>query len=170
MSDQIVSNRAVKTRTFRLAAVVAVGVALAGCGGGGSTTSAASSEIGAPAEPTAQVSRTVEIHAGDDLRFSPDQVAVKVGETITFKVVNTATVEHDFTLGDDADQSAHEKEMRDMSSGDMTGMGDSPNAIHIPPGQSKTITWTFTKAGMTLYGCHEPGHFASGMRGTITVT
>lgn len=163
---------AVKTRTFRLAAVVAVGVALAGCGGGGSktVTSATSSEIGGPADASTPVTRTVEIDANQDLRFTPDTVAVKVGETITFKVVNTATIEHDFTLGDDADQSAHEQEMRDMGTGDMTGMGDSPNAIHIPPGQTKTITWTFTKAGTTLYGCHEPGHYASGMKGTITVT
>ena len=151
------------------AAMVAVGLLVGACGGGGSTSVATDSAVGGPADAGATVSRTVEIHAGDDLRFQPDQVAVKVGETITFKLVNTAQVEHDFTLGDDAAQTEHEKEMRAMSSGDMAGMGDSGNAIHIPPGQTKTITWTFTKAGTTLYGCHEPGHYASGMKGTITV-
>ncbi len=37
-------------------------------------------------------------------------------------------------------------------------------------GDDKDITWTFTKAGTTLYGCHEPGHYVAGMKGTITVT
>ena len=156
-------------RKSLLAAVtLAVGLVLAGCGGGGGSTSTdATSGVGGPGDP-AQAGRTVEIHAGDDLRFQPDQVQVKVGEVVTFKVVNTAQVEHDFTLGDDAAQSAHEKEMRDMATGNMAGMSDDANAIHIPPGQTKSITWTFTKAGTTIYGCHEPGHYASGMKGTIT--
>lgn len=151
-----------------LAGLVAVGLFVAGCGGGGSSSSSgAASAVGGPGDP-AQATRTVEIHAGDDLRFQPDTVAVKVGETITFKVVNTAQVMHDFTLGDDDAQAAHEKEMRAMASGDMSGMSDDANAIHIPPGATKSITWTFTKPGTTIYGCHEPGHYASGMKGTIT--
>jgi uncharacterized cupredoxin-like copper-binding protein len=157
-------------RSLLVAAVAVIaGLVVAGCGGGGGSTSAsgASSNVGQPGDP-AQATRTVEVRAGDDLRFQPDQVQVKVGETVTFKVINTASVEHDFTLGDDAAQGAHEKEMRAMASGDMTGMQDDANAIHIPPGATKTITWTFTKAGTTIYGCHEPGHYASGMKGTIT--
>lgn len=160
-----------KTRRPILGAlVVAAGLLVAGCGGGGgggSTAPKASSNIGGPGDP-AQAARTVEVHAGDDLRFQPDTVSVKVGETVTFKVVNDAQVEHDFTLGDDNAQNAHEQEMRAMASGNMAGMNDDANAIHIPPGQTKTITWTFTKAGTTIYGCHEPGHYQSGMRGTIT--
>ena len=154
----------------RLAAVVmAGGLLLAGCGGGGSSTPATSGGVGPPGDP-AKATRTVEIHAGDDLRFQPDTVDAKIGETVTFKVVNVASVEHDFTLGDDAAQSEHEKEMRSMSSGGPMDMSDSPNAIHIAPGTTKDITWTFTKAGTTLYGCHEPGHYVAGMKGTITVT
>jgi uncharacterized cupredoxin-like copper-binding protein len=158
-------------KPFTAVLAMAVGLLVAGCGGGGSgsTTTNAGAGVGGPGDP-AQASRTVEIHAGDDLRFQPDQVQVKVGETVTFKVVNTAQVMHDFTLGDDDAQAAHEKEMRAMASGDMSGMNDDANAIHIPAGQTKTITWTFTKAGATIYGCHEPGHYASGMKGTITAS
>jgi uncharacterized cupredoxin-like copper-binding protein len=166
-----VTMMATRTRTTLGAALVAaVSILAAGCGGGGgSKAPAATGPIGGPGDP-AQASRTVEIHAGDNLRFQPDTVQVKVGETVTFKVVNDAQILHDFTLGDEAAQSAHEKEMQAMGSGDMSGMADDANAIHIPPGQTKTITWTFTKPGTTIYGCHEPGHYASGMRGTITAS
>lgn len=43
-------------------------------------------------------------------------------------------------------------------------------AVTVPAGTTKQLTWTFTTAGTTLYGCHEPGHYASGMKGTVTVT
>ena len=162
-----------KTRTSIAAAlVVAAGILLAACGSSGTDDTATSpSAVGGPGDP-GKATRTVEIRAGDDLRFQPDSVAVKVGETITFRLVNVATVEHDFTLGDEAAQVAHEKEMQQMS-GDaahMHDMGDSANAIHVAPGSTKEITWSFTKAGSLLYGCHEPGHYASGMKGTITIT
>jgi uncharacterized cupredoxin-like copper-binding protein len=32
------------------------------------------------------------------------------------------------------------------------------------------MTWRFTEAGTTEFGCHEPGHFAAGMVGDISVT
>ena len=150
---------------------LAAGVLMSACGGGGGAdTSSGQDGLGAPAD-AASATRTVEIRAGNDLRFQPDNVQVKVGDTVTFHVVNVATVEHDFTLGDESEQAQHEKEMKSMSSGgDMHVMGDSANAIHIPAGQSKDLTWKFTKAGTTLFGCHEPGHYDSGMKGTITVT
>ena len=155
------------TRTSVIVALTAaVGLLVAGCGGGSTKVASAA---GAPGDP-ARAARTVDVKAGDDLRFQPDQVQVKVGETITFKINNTATIEHDFTLGDAAAQSAHDKEMVSSSSGGQMNMADEPNAIRIAPGTTKDITWTFTSAGTTLFGCHEPGHYASGMKGTITVS
>lgn len=148
------------------ALLLAGGLLVAGCGGGGGSTSTGSAALGSPGDP-AKATRTVELHAGDDLRFQPDSVQAKVGETITFKIVNVATVAHDFTLGDDKAQSAHEKEMR-SSGGSMT-MTD-PNSIAIGPGETKSLTWTFAKAGTTLYGCHEPGHYVAGMKGTVSVS
>jgi len=150
------------------AAAVAAGLLVAGCGGGGGKATVATSALGSPADP-AKATRTVEVRAGDDLHFQPDQVQVKAGETITFKVVNATKLAHDFTLGDEAAQSAHEKEMRSASSGSMK-MASEANAINIAPGETKELTWTFAKAGTTLYGCHEPGHYAAGMKGTIAVS
>ncbi|MEX1125622.1 MAG: hypothetical protein WD895_07820 [Acidimicrobiia bacterium] len=41
-------------------------------------------------------------------------MAVRAGETITFRIVNDGTVVHDFTLGDSAIQDEHEEEMAEM--------------------------------------------------------
>jgi uncharacterized cupredoxin-like copper-binding protein len=159
-------------RSLSATLILATGLLVAGCGGGGGSSDATLPAAGGPGDP-AKATRTVEIKAGDDLRFQPSQVQAKVGETVTFRVVNVASMEHDFVLGDEKAQSDHEKEMQQMSSDpnhNMAAMGDEPNAIHIAPGATKEITWTFAKAGTVIYGCHEPGHYASGMKGTVTVT
>src|SRR5439155_25696731 len=94
-----------KARLPRVAAaVLAAGLLVAGCGSGsGTDDSLAPSSVGGPGDPS-KATRTVEVRAGDDLRFQPNQISAKVGETITFKVINVASIEHDFTLGDEKAQ------------------------------------------------------------------
>ena len=55
--------------------------------------------------------RTIEVSANDDLTFSPAEIVVSTGETITFVISNTGQVVHDFTLGDQTAQDDHEEEM-----------------------------------------------------------
>ncbi len=113
--------------------------------------------------------RTVEITALDSLRFDPSQVTVKAGEPIRFAVTNSGSDPHEFILGDEATQMAHEEE---MDSDDSMGHGmdmDMP-ALTLAPGETKEATVTFDKPGTILYGCHESGHYDGGMVGTITVT
>lgn len=113
--------------------------------------------------------RTIDITANDDLTFSPTEFTVSAGETVTFRISNPGNLVHDFTLGDDETQDAHEAEMMEMmESGEMM-MHDEANAISLPAGETKEITWQFTEAGSVLIGCHQTGHYAAGMRGTITV-
>lgn len=77
---------------------------------------------------------------------------------------------NEFVFGDEAQQQAHEAEMRAMASeGDMM-MHDEPNAVSVQPGGTKELTWRFTTPGQLEYGCHEPGHYTAGMRGDLTVT
>lgn len=45
------------------------------------------------------------------------------------------------------------------------GLGE----ISIAPGETVITTVTFPPQGSLLFGCHLPGHFAYGMRGTITI-
>jgi Cu+-exporting ATPase len=131
----------------------------------GAAALAFSLRAGAP--DARQPDRSIAIGANDQLRFSPDAVTVHVGETVAFTVTNTGFVPHEFVVGDAAVQQEHEQE---MASGGGMAMGTSfPFAVDIPAGQAATLVYTFDKPGILYYGCHVPGHYAAGMRGTITV-
>jgi uncharacterized cupredoxin-like copper-binding protein len=41
--------------------------------------------------------------------------------------------------------------------------------VTIPASGTKELTWVFAEAGTVLIGCHQPGHYAAGMKGQITV-
>lgn len=164
----------------RLSLIVAFVALLAACSSGASPSpSAMSSEmpagsgememdiaaLGEPADAS-QADRKVHIVANDQLQFDPDMVDVKVGETITFEIENTGSVDHEFVLGSAGYQAQHEEEMQAAE----MEMGHEPNELEAPAGETATLTWHFTEAGTTEFGCHEPGHFPAGMLGTITVS
>ncbi|MBO0884894.1 MAG: multicopper oxidase domain-containing protein, partial [Mycobacterium sp.] len=62
-------------------------------------------------------------------------------------------------------QQAHESEMTSGS-----GMMDEPNAVDVPAGGTVQLVYTFDQPGTLEYGCHVPGHYGAGMRGTITIS
>lgn len=178
--------RRYRSATVVVALVVALGAA--GCGGDDASSSdddASSSDdvatddtmdmdehdegafaFGEPAE-AGDADRTIEIEARDDLTFAPSSVEVAAGETVTFVVTNVGAAVHEFTLGDEHTQDEHEAEMQEMGGG---MMHDEPNAVSLAAGETKELTWHFTDGGDVLFGCHQPGHYAGGMVGTVTVT
>lgn len=127
---------------------------------------AASGNYGSPGR-AADVTRTVKIKALDNMRFSPSSLSVRAGQTIRFVVQNDGQVTHEFVIGDRAEQREHEAEMR---SDPTMRMDHDANGVVIPPHQVRTIIWQFpAHSGAMEYACHEPGHFAAGMVGTIRV-
>lgn len=120
---------------------------------------AASNDALAPAAAT-----RVEVALTDALKIELASSSVPLGVPVTFVIKNTGTGEHEFYLGDEAAQSAHEQEMVDsgMAHGETDG-------VSVPPGETKELTYTFTKGGETLAGCHVAGHYAAGMKAAITV-
>jgi uncharacterized cupredoxin-like copper-binding protein len=125
-------------------------------------------DFGEPAD-AADADRTIDIDANNDLTFDPASVTVSEGETITFRITNTGSLEHDFFLGDEDAQEAHEAEMMEMmESGEEMEHSD-PNAVDVPAGETVELTWHFTEPSTVLFGCHEPGHYAAGMTGTLSV-
>ncbi|MDA8094140.1 MAG: plastocyanin/azurin family copper-binding protein [Betaproteobacteria bacterium] len=117
----------------------------------------------------AKADRTIRIAALDTLRFVPSVVKVREGETVRFVVTNKGKLMHEFVLGDKREQMAHEAEMKRMAAMGMT-MGRDPNGVPLAPGKTQTLIWTFAdKPGTLYYACHEPGHYAGGMVGTILV-
>lgn len=122
--------------------------------------------FGSPAEP-AQATRTVAVTMRDSFSYDPASIDVKVGETVLFEVTNAGKVVHEFVLGDHALQLDHDKEMQQMKPGMV--MGGAPNAIAVKPGATKELAFTFGHAGDLEYACHQPGHYAAGMVGHLTV-
>ena len=126
------------------------------------TTSASMSTAAVDTRP---VSRTIAVTTTDTLRFSPEQISVKAGETVAFDVINSGALPHEFFIGTPAEQQAHEA---DMASG--SSMMDEPGAVNVLAGGTARLVYTFDQPGTLGYGCHVPGHYAAGMRGTITVS
>jgi uncharacterized cupredoxin-like copper-binding protein len=115
----------------------------------------------------AEADQTVRVSASDDLRYSPSTIQVEVGEVVAFEVTNVGATTHEFFLADTVLQQAHETE---MAHGGEHVMPDSPHAVSLEPGETKTITWRFTEAGTTEFACHVPGHYAGGMLGSIVIS
>jgi uncharacterized cupredoxin-like copper-binding protein len=134
------------TRRF-IAVLAIVVIAVAACGSDG------------PSGDTEQeVSVTIR-----DSRFIPDHFEFAAGTTVTFVVENTDPIDHEFLIGDEEVQQAHEE-------GTEPHHGAKPGEISIPIGETRTTTYTFDESGTLLIGCHLPTHYDYGMKGDITIT
>ncbi len=93
---------------LRAASVVAAaGLAVLGCG------SSDSGSIGQAAEG-ASASRVIEVRQLQELKFEPATVAVKAGETVTFRITNAGTQVHEFFIGDQKAHDEHDDSMAAM--------------------------------------------------------
>lgn len=130
-----------------------------------------------------------------DIAFDAPTIVVAAGTPVTFHFENTGAARHDAFIGDAAAQADHEQEMAAMAStgGTMAGhdMGDhgtasddsaghdmggmegmthgDGNALSLAGGEHGMLTHTFDEPGTYEIGCHQPGHYAAGMRIEITV-
>ena len=120
---------------------------------------------------TAGEPRVVDVTM-DDIRFEPTTLHVERGETIKFRFTNNGAIPHDAFLGDAAAQAEHEEEMAAMTDSTMEGMdhgGHSDLAVTVSPGDVQTLTYTFADDAAIEIGCHQPGHYAAGMRLAIEI-
>jgi len=125
----------------------------------------ASDAMGQPGK-SSEVQRTVAVDMGDAMRFTPDRVQAKQGETIRFVVRNTGKLKHEFVLGTEATLKEHAALMQkfpDMEHAD-------ENMVTVAPGQTGEVTWKFTRAGTTVFACLQPGHYEAGMRGQVHIS
>ena len=111
-----------------------------------------------PRDANREVSVTIR-----DSRFVPDHFKFAVGTTVTFVVENTDPIDHEFLIGDEEVQRAHEE-------GTEPHHGAKPGEISIPIGETRSTTYTFDEPGTLLIGCHLPTHYDYGMKGDITIT
>ncbi len=117
-----------------------------------------------------KVNRVVTVTMGD-MSFDPTSLRVSVGDTVRFVVTNKSEIDHDFTIGDTKTQLAHRAEMAEAMghSGEMDH-SDDPNAVLVKAGETKELVWKFSRIGRLEFDCNLPGHYESGMKGTIAVT
>ena len=105
--------------------------------------------------------RTVEITI-EHSHFSTGSVDVRPGERVTFVIVNNDPIDHEFIVGDRHVQDVHEK-------GTEAHHGARDGEISVPALSTRSTSYTFGDEPL-LFGCHLPGHFAYGMKGTIEIT
>ena len=103
---------------------------------------------------------------GDDMRFTPDRIDVRRGETLRLRVRNTGKVMHEFVIGTQAENAKHAELMIKFPNMEH----DEPYMAHVAPGQTGEIVWTFNRAGTFEFACLIAGHYQAGMVGTINVT
>ena len=126
--------------------VLSAGVALSGCAGAGAEGA----------------ERTVELTVHHS-KFSLEDLQVRPGETIRFVIRNTDPIPHELIVGDQSVQDLHE-------AGTEAHHADRPGEVSVAPGATAVTTYRFGDAGSrVLFGCHLPGHWAYGMKGSITV-
>jgi len=112
-----------------------------------------------------KVDRTATIEMNDQMRFVPDHLTVKQGETIQFFLKNDGRMTHEFVLGSKAELMEHAEMMErnpDMEHED-------PGAVSVAPGKTGEVIWHFTQPGEVDFACLIPGHFEAGMKGAISV-
>jgi azurin len=134
----------------------------------------------AAAKPPAGKARTIEMQGTDSLKFVPATIQAKPGETIrlVLKTISTMpkmAMAHNFVLLTlEADVNAFVNESMRSRATDYIApkrKGEVLAATGLAGG-GETVEVTFTapaKPGTYTFVCTFPGHFAGGMKGTLTV-
>lgn len=109
--------------------------------------------------------RTIEIGMADNMRFKPDKIEVRQGDTVKFVVKNSGKAMHEFVIGTKAENDRHAEMMIKFP----TMEHDEPYMAHVGPGKSGEIVWNFNRAGDFDFACLIAGHYQAGMIGKIKV-
>lgn len=109
--------------------------------------------------------RTVELVMTDNMRFNPDRIEVRQGETVKFVVKNGGQVMHEIVIGNKKELDEHAALMMRFP----TMEHDEPYMAHVAPGKVGELVWTFNRPGDFDFACLIAGHYQAGMVGKIKV-
>lgn len=110
--------------------------------------------------------RTITVSMADTMRFTPEKILVKQGETVKIVMQNKGRILHEFVIGTQKVLDEHAALMVKFPNMEH----DEPYMAHVPPGKSGTIIWTFNRAGEFDFACLIAGHYSAGMKGKISVS
>jgi uncharacterized cupredoxin-like copper-binding protein len=111
------------------------------------------------------VKREITLNMGDNMRFTPDAITVKQGETIRFVVKNQGKQLHEMVIGTKKELDEHAALMVKFPNMEH----DEPYMAHVASGKSQNLIWTFNRSGTFDFACLIAGHYQAGMVGKITV-
>lgn len=110
--------------------------------------------------------RTVTLTMDDNMRFTPDKLVFKQGETVRFVIRNKGKILHEMVIGTRDELDKHAAMMVKFP-----GMAhDEPYMAHVAAGKSGELVWTFNRPGEFDFACLIAGHYQAGMVGKISVT
>ncbi len=109
--------------------------------------------------------RTIAVSMLDTMKFSPDKIDVKVGDTVKFVVKNTGAQMHEFVIGTKNENAEHAALMMKFPNMEH----DEPYMAHVPPGKTGELVWKFNRVGEFDFACLIAGHYQAGMIGKIIV-
>lgn len=109
--------------------------------------------------------RTIEIKMLDTMRFTPDLISVRQGETVKLVMSNTGKIQHELVIGTKKELDEHAALMAKFP----TMEHDEPYMAHVAPGKTGEIVWTFNRPGEFDFACLMAGHYQAGMTGKIKV-
>ena len=110
-------------------------------------------------------SRTIALDMSDAMRFTPDRIEVKQGETVRLVHHNAGKIMHEFVLGTKTELDEHAALMTKFPNMEH----DEPYMAHVGPGKTGEIVWTFNRPGEFDFACLIPGHYQAGMVGKVKV-
>jgi uncharacterized cupredoxin-like copper-binding protein len=124
----------------------------------------AAGEPGDPKKPFRVVELTMADGPGT-MTYTPNKIEVRRGEQIKFMLKNTGDLAHEFLLDSFANNAKHKIQMEKNPEMEH----DEPNGARVESKKAAEILWRFSKAGTFEFACLIPGHYETGMKGTVVV-
>ena len=128
-----------------------------------------------------EVNRVIEIKMYDNF-YEPNEIKVKKGETIKFKVYNFGEFVHEFNIATKEMHLKHQpemmklveneillankidkKKMKEMGKKDHSMSHSHSNSVLLEPNENGEIIWKFNTEAKLEAACNIPGHYETGM-------
>ena len=128
-----------------------------------------------------EVNRVIEIKMYDNF-YEPNEIKIKKGETIKFKVYNFGEFVHEFNIATKKMHLKHQPEMMKLVENEillsdkidkkkMKEMGKKAhsmshshaNSVLLEPNEDGEIIWKFNTEAKLEAACNIPGHYETGM-------
>ena len=128
-----------------------------------------------------EVDRVIEVKMYDNF-YEPNEIKIKKGETIKFKVHNFGELVHEFNIATKKMHLKHQpemvmlveneilladkidkKKMKEMAKKDQSMSHSHSNSVLLEPNEDGEIIWKFNTEAKLEAACNIPGHYETGM-------